>query len=177
MKIQIASQNPVKIQGVKEACRQFEWLNQCSFESLAVSSGVSHQPLGLEETLQGAFNRAQAAFEKNALSVGIEGGVLPLSFFGKAFSTTVCCLFDGKQPYFGISGGYELPLHASKLILEQKMEMEKALHQTGVTDNPEIGQAEGFVSLLTDRRFTRKDLVKQATTFALSKMEKKEKFG
>ncbi len=176
MKIRLASHNPVKIAAVKETVSEFGFLKNAELETVSVSSGISHQPLGLEETLQGAFYRAKNAFEKNAIGVGIEGGIIPIPFPGKSLSVTTCCVFDGKNAFFGTSSAYELPIKVGELVQQKGIEMEEALRQTGITDNREIGQSEGFVSLLTRQRITRKDLVKQAAFMAFSKLEQKEKY-
>lgn len=176
MKIRVASQNMVKVNGVQAAAQEFDWLEKSVVEAVPIPSTVSHQPLGLEETLQGAFHRAKNVFEKGAIGVGIEGGIIPIPFPGKSLSITACCVFDGKNAFFGTSSSYELPIKVSELVQQKGIEMEEALHQTGITGNREIGQSEGFVSLLTRQRVSRKDLVKQAAFMAFSKLEQKEKY-
>ena len=77
MIVVVASENPAKILAVKQA---FEAAFQIPVhtQGIAVSSGVSEQPLSDEETFQGALNRARNA--RQALPdanfwVGIEGGI------------------------------------------------------------------------------------------------------
>ncbi len=176
MKIRLASGNPIKIAAVKEIIPEFAFLKKAELETVAVSSSVSQQPIGLEETVKGAENRSREAFEKDSIAIGIESGILPLQKPFNALSITVCCVFDGKEIHAGISSGYELPTVISKEILENKTELEKALHQHGFTNNPEIGQAEGFVSIVTNKRVSRKDLTKQALLMAFCKLEQQHYF-
>lgn len=175
MQIRIASTNPKKIEAVAEAVQEFGWKN-ASFESVAVSSDVSSQPRGLEEILRGAKNRAQNAFEKNSVGVGIEGGVIKLEKPAITLSLTACCVFDGQDYCFGLSSAYELPRKVAELMENQQKELQDAVFQAGLTRKQKIGREEGFVSLVTNQRVTRKDLTKQALLMAFSKLEQKARF-
>ncbi|PJF44653.1 MAG: inosine/xanthosine triphosphatase [Phototrophicales bacterium] len=75
MHIAIGSTNPVKQKAAEKVLRLL--YPEATFESIAVASGVSTQPIGEAETRQGAINRARAAQEiLNAdLGIGLEGGV------------------------------------------------------------------------------------------------------
>jgi len=77
-KIIIASKNPVKIKATKMAFEKVFPRENFKFEGVSVSSNVSNQPIGDEETMVGASNRAENAmnFIPDAdYWVGIEGGV------------------------------------------------------------------------------------------------------
>lgn len=70
MRIAVGSGNPVKRDAVAEA------LPDATVESVSVESGVSEQPWGDEETIEGARNRAQRSRgDDHDLGVGLEGGV------------------------------------------------------------------------------------------------------
>ncbi|MEM8523985.1 MAG: inosine/xanthosine triphosphatase [Bacteroidota bacterium] len=76
-KIIIASKNPVKIQAALNGFQ--EMFPKVLFEAkgIAVPSGVSDQPMGSEETFQGAWNRVNVAREVQPNAdfwIGIEGG-------------------------------------------------------------------------------------------------------
>ncbi len=58
MNIKIASQNPVKVEALKEILLDYNHLQDAKVESVDVSSGVSDQPKSLEETISGAKNRS-----------------------------------------------------------------------------------------------------------------------
>ncbi len=78
LKIIVASKNPVKINATRRGFEQMFPELEFSVEGVSAESGVSDQPIGREETLQGAYNR----LEKIAIDqpdadywVGIEGGI------------------------------------------------------------------------------------------------------
>ena len=62
MIVAIGSLNPVKIKGVREAYTSIFGAD-ISVRGIAVESGVSPQPLSLEETIRGAMNRAEEALK------------------------------------------------------------------------------------------------------------------
>jgi len=75
--IKVASKNPVKVQSVKEAFKTLFPKQICEIEGISIPSLVNDQPMGNEETFQGALNRAKGAQKKHPKAdfcVGIEGG-------------------------------------------------------------------------------------------------------
>lgn len=72
MKVVVGSTNRTKIEAVKNI------FSNCTIIAKEVPSNVSAQPIGDEETLQGAINRAKAAQaqEENCIGIGLEGGVM-----------------------------------------------------------------------------------------------------
>ncbi|MFY4774542.1 DUF84 family protein [Metabacillus sp. RGM 3146] len=74
MKIAIGTMNPVKINAIKNTFQAFDGV---TFKPIAVSSGVSKQPLSDEETLEGAVNRANNALVRGEADagIGLEGGI------------------------------------------------------------------------------------------------------
>lgn len=76
-KLVVASKNPVKIESALAGFQEMFPEQQFSVEGISVPSGVNDQPMGDDETYQGAWNRVQAA--RAALPnadywIGIEGG-------------------------------------------------------------------------------------------------------
>jgi inosine/xanthosine triphosphatase len=79
MCVVIASGNPVKRRATLEAVKVALGQDEVDSVTVDVGSGVPHQPVGDDETLRGARNRAEAARQDrpNAdLWVGVEGGVI-----------------------------------------------------------------------------------------------------
>lgn len=79
MCVVIASGNPVKRRATLEAVKVALGEDEVDSVTVDVDSGVARQPVGDEETLRGARNRAEAARQDrpNAnLWVGVEGGVI-----------------------------------------------------------------------------------------------------
>lgn len=76
-KIIVASGNPVKIQAALQGFREMFPDEELEAEGVSVPSGVSDQPIGQEETFDGALNRARNARKEVPHAdfwVGIEGG-------------------------------------------------------------------------------------------------------
>ncbi|GAA2757217.1 DUF84 family protein [Actinopolymorpha rutila] len=79
MCVVIASGNPVKRRATLEAVKVALGQDEVDSVTVDVASGVAHQPVGDEETLRGARNRAEAARQERpdaSLWVGVEGGVI-----------------------------------------------------------------------------------------------------
>ncbi|MEL6658600.1 MAG: inosine/xanthosine triphosphatase [Bacteroidota bacterium] len=73
----VASRNPIKVQAALQGFEEMFPEQDFIAEGISVSSGVSDQPIGDEETYQGAWNRVQAAKVERPNAdfwVGIEGG-------------------------------------------------------------------------------------------------------
>src|SRR4051794_41806688 len=75
LSIAVGSLNPVKISAARSALKQAGF--DFTLQGVAVPSGVAEQPIGLEESAQGARQRALNARAALAADwgVGMEGGV------------------------------------------------------------------------------------------------------
>ncbi len=75
----VASTNPVKINATRLAFEQMFPGHEFSVEGMNAPSGVSDQPMGTAETIQGARNRVQhisKAQPEADYFVGLEGGLI-----------------------------------------------------------------------------------------------------
>ena len=145
MKIIIGTKNKAKAQAVINACSTI--LQNPEFMNLDVPSEVSDQPIGDEETLRGAGNRARNAMREGNgdLAFGLEGGVRELD--GKLFVCNwgVLQLKDGTR---FIAGGAQIPLP------EEVAKPVRAGEELGpvmerYTQNEGIRQNEGAVGVFT----------------------------
>jgi inosine/xanthosine triphosphatase len=78
MKVCVGTTNPAKISAVQLALEPMKLEGTLQVESVSCTSGVSPQPIGIEETMRGAQNRARAALDaaKDAdYGIGLEGGI------------------------------------------------------------------------------------------------------
>jgi inosine/xanthosine triphosphatase len=77
MKIAVGSQNPVKIEAVREAFQAAFPDENLEVSGVEVGSGISDQPMSDEETIRGATNRAERALRigEADYGVGLEGGI------------------------------------------------------------------------------------------------------
>lgn len=105
----IGTMNP----GKHEACmRAFEkWPGDAYIiKGVATESGVSEQPMGLDQTVLGAQNRATSALHSvqgAELGIGLESGLVVMG--GRHFDFCACALDDGKRQCVGISSMWPLP--------------------------------------------------------------------
>ena len=169
MKINVASHNRVKIEAVKEILQDYPHLAGARVDSIKAVSEVDNQPRSLEETMQGAMNRAKNAFNDCDYSIGLESGMMrvPMSKTGY-MDVCVCAIYDGKEFYFGLSSAWEFPKkEVSDLIINKGFNMSQAINHAGLTKNPDIGSEEGAIGILTKGRLDRKEYTKQALRTAL----------
>ena len=173
MKIKVGSTNEVKIGAVREALALYSGFANAEVLGVAAASLVSDQPKSLEETMQGAMNRAKGAFADCEYSFGIESGLMRVPNTKTGFMDfTVCAVYDGADFYFGLSPAIEVPAHVMRFVTEEGMNLNEAFFKAGLTDNPTLGNAEGMLGLLTRGRVTRKDYTKQAIIMAMVHLEK-----
>ncbi|RZS95527.1 inosine/xanthosine triphosphatase [Cecembia calidifontis] len=161
----VGSKNPVKISCTEAAFHQaFE--GSFLVEGLNISSGVSEQPYGDEETYLGAFNRAKNAkvvFPEADYWVGIEGGVDLVEGEMHAFAWVVVIDKEGKVGKAKTSTFF-LPKAIVELV-ESGMELGEADDKVFQRTNSK--QENGAVGILTNGALDRKEYYQQAVVLAL----------
>lgn len=173
MRVHLGSPNPVKLAAVKEVLALYPRFAGAEVIGMDVDSGVGAQPQDLEETIQGAMNRAKACIEGADFSVGIEGGILPVPQTPSgAAKIEACVIYDGQKTGLGFSCAYVIPEDVHRIVVEQHVDMSEALRLAGKTTHEKIGTAGGGIGLLTDGRMQRIDMCKQALITALINVEK-----
>jgi inosine/xanthosine triphosphatase len=177
MKIIVGSTNPQKITAVQDVTAHYDFLSGADIEGFSADSGVSDQPKSIDETVQGAINRAKHAFLQGCdYSFGIESGLIkvPHTQFG-IMELCAVAIFDGTDIRIGLSSAFEPPQKIVELM-EEGMNMQDACFHSGITDNPNIGSAGGLIGILTRDRLDRLAYTKQAVTMALIHVENKGLF-
>ncbi|MDA0208514.1 MAG: inosine/xanthosine triphosphatase [bacterium] len=161
----IASKNPVKMNAVKRGFEQVFTHESFSFEGISVSSGVPDQPIGYDETLLGAKNRAKHAMHEMSAAdywVGIEGGVERNGEDMEVFA----CIHIRSQHLEGNArtGTFFLPPKIIQLVNEG--------YELGQADDIVFGrenskQGSGSVGILTNDLIDRTHYYMHATVLAL----------
>ncbi len=100
MKIHVGTENPVKIDAVREALSCYELFSEAEVMGRKVASGVRAQPLTLDETILGAKRRAICVFPGSQYSVGLESGTHTIDQ-SKWMELTVCCWYGGGNFHYG----------------------------------------------------------------------------
>ena len=120
--IRVGTQNPAKLGAVQDALRPFARDGaKLMLVPVGVESGIAEQPIGWDEIICGARNRARAAFESGdcVLAVGIEDGLVRLTDGRETrtqgpgpetFYNVGCAwLTDGGREGHGFSSGFAYP--------------------------------------------------------------------
>lgn len=140
-------------------------------------SGVSCNPLTMEETIKGAKNRAKNAFEhaiqENGVcsyGVGIESGMYPTDEVDTKFlDSSMCAIYDGKSYYIGLSPSFEYP----QAVVDRVLKGEEVGYMQDIFGNTAKGR-KGAVGVLTSGRVYRDELEEYAVIMALTKIVSKE---
>jgi inosine/xanthosine triphosphatase len=105
MQVGLGSRNPVKVSATERA------LPDATVDPLSVDSGVSEQPTGHAETVQGAVIRAERALAAGEydLGVGIEGGVAHLDAAEGLWLVMWAAATDGDRTGRGAGPSLRLP--------------------------------------------------------------------
>jgi inosine/xanthosine triphosphatase len=178
MKVIIGSKNPVKIAAVKRAFTTCFPNEDIQYVDQETASGVADQPLTLEETMQGAINRAKNASNNDAsYSVGLEGGIFFQKVGGReeGIELSWACVLDCQTGRYQLASGPGFPVLPSILQhihagenLSDALEIEYKLVNAGA--------AKGYVGWLSDNIIDREDTCYEATCLALSAIVKEEKY-
>lgn len=175
MKINVGSKNNIKISAVQETLDLYSDFKHAAVEGINIQSAVSEQPKSMEETVRGALHRAKTAFQNCDYSFGIESGLMQVPNTKTGYMDfTVCAIYDGSRFHLGLSPALECPPIVIKHVFEDNLDLDGALHKSGITQNQDIGSAEGMIGLLTKGRITRKDYTKHAVMMAMIHLENKE---
>lgn len=168
----VASLNPQKIKAVEQLVPEYPFLNGFEVKGVDVATGVSEQPSSLEETVNGAINRAKAAFKDCTYSFGMESGLMAVPHTRSGImDMCVCAIYDGKNIHIGISSAFEPTKIVADLMKERGIDMSQACVEAGLTSDPKIGASEGLVGILTRGRINRLAQTKQAVITALIHLE------
>jgi len=169
MKIKVGTQNKAKIDSVIEIIEEYSHLKGSEVHGVSVESEVSDQPKSLEETINGAINRAKNCFEDCDYSIGLESGWMNVPKTKSGYmDVCVCAIYDGKECHLGLSSAWEFPnKDVTDLIIKEGLNTTQAINKVGMTNNENIGSEEGAIGLLTKGRMTRKEYTKQALRTAL----------
>ena len=170
-KLALGTTNPGKISALHRALTSYPVLQRCPVSSHKVASGVADQPMSLEETTQGAKNRAVAAAAAensgSVLGVGIESGLFLAE--GKLFDVCCCVIWDGLQHHIGFSCAWELPESVRKKVTDGRMDLSKAFQH--ISADPNIGEKGGAIAVMTGGRVTRPDYTQQAIQMAITSLQ------
>lgn len=174
MRVIVASQNPVKLEAVRQAFAQYFGEIGLEVVGIETPSGVREQPLDVRETAEGALNRAKnIAHHEADFVVGIEGG---LSFVKPVdeeygFEQTWAAVIECKTGKSEIASGpaFPIPHNVIASIRGGKNLTEATAEVYGVEVS---GKAEGYDGWISDNHVDRKEASKLAVLLALTTLKK-----
>ncbi|MDQ3099402.1 MAG: DUF84 family protein [bacterium] len=179
MKLNVGSKNITKVNAVKDCIQLYpDLFVDAEVVGVAVEVELFGHPKSLEETVNGAVERAKKAFRDCAYSFGLEGGLLEVPSSKSGFMEIgVCAIYDGKNLHLGLSPAFEWPLSVTELTLSNKADASQAFKQLGFTHHEKLGNVEGgILGFLTAGRYTREEQTKSSIMMALIHLERPEFF-
>lgn len=111
-RVRVGSTSPPKLEAVRNALAAFA--PRVEVEGVAVSSGVPEQPVGFQEIVLGARNRAERARRDAELGVGIEDGLVALPSGDRSdpsehLNVGCAAVTDGSRVGLGFSSAFAYP--------------------------------------------------------------------
>jgi len=162
--IRLGSTSASKIEALKEACGIMGI--EADIQTLPASSEINDQPYGFDETYRGALNRALNTKKDNpnAMSIGIENGIIPVGDKFIDMAVIVVLTPDGKN-FMSTSAGIEFPKEAVETARTRGFESNTA---GSVIAEMVGGSTTDPHSTLTGGKISRKKILTDAIVVALS---------
>lgn len=172
MKFAIGSTNPTKTRAVETVLRVL--FDTIELVSLEVSSGISAQPVGDEETRRGAFNRACTVLARTDAEwgFGLEGGVIQTEF---GVMTSAWCVVVARDGRVGVGGSANmlLPDVVARRVMQDGRELGEAMDEYANTQDVKRGK--GAIGILTRGLLDRQGAYEYIVKLALARMMWEEK--
>ncbi len=163
MRVSLGSENPVKVEATEAA---FAGLGNVDIVPVPVESGVSKQPRGHGETVDGAKNRARRALRSGEydLGVGIEGGVATIDGGNDLFLVMWAAVTDGVRTGRGGGPSLRLPDHVAERVRAGE---ELGPVMDDLLDAENVAERQGAAGALTDGIIDRESALTHAVAGAL----------
>lgn len=164
MRVAVGSQNPVKLEAINQAFNLY--FDEIEIIPVIVDSGVQPFPMSHQETLTGAKNRAQEAWEADTsvnYAVGIEAGVFSIetSFLVQGFAA----IKKDDEVGLGCSVAFEVSPNIITKIDPSSDRSKQTIEQ--ILGRSNIFHQEGVVGVLTQNQLTRTRILRDAVICAL----------
>jgi len=168
MRIAVGSTNPVKVAAVRDVVQAL-YGSGVEVLAVAVDPGVRAQPIGVEEILQGAINRAIRAREATDadMGVGIEAGLVPIQRFTLTGYVDVqwCAVVDcDGRITVGHGPGFEYPPSVIVRVFREDLEVGRVVEElSGIRD---IGKRVGAIGWLSKGATNRREFTRWSVLMA-----------
>ena len=177
MKVNVGTQNPTKIDGVKNLIIDHPLFKDAVVTGVNIKIEEFGHPKSLEETVQGAIDMSLAFSQDCDYGFGIESGLfaVPHTKYGY-METTVCAIYDGKNYHLGMGPAFEWPKEMLSLILSGQ-DGSQAFKQIGLTSDEKVGTQNGGIHVLTKGKINRTKLNELSVMMALIHLENNEHYS
>lgn len=167
MRIAIGTKNKAKTGAVENVLKQY--YDKLQFEHIDVASDVSDQPFSMEETRQGAINRAVHTRQvtKADLSFGLEGGVCEID------GVMYCCNWGA----VALRDGTVISAAGAQFILPKEIASElRAGKELGpvmdaYTNEQNIRQHAGAIGIFTNGLIDRKEMFEHIVKLLVGQLQ------
>jgi inosine/xanthosine triphosphatase len=166
MKINLGSISKEKDEALQKVVRYYHsFFGDCPILLANVDSGVRRQPIGLEETLLGAKNRAEAVFNYGGadFGVGIESGVYEID--ETMFQTTFCSFYNGDRHILGQGPSFVHPKEVRDFV-RKGYTVGEAYRSLEELDLPTFGGGRRGIEIISGGNMAREDLMRSAVEMA-----------
>lgn len=166
--VAIGSTNPAKKKGAKLAFSRF--FSDLQLKAVDATSLVRAQPVGLDETVEGAQERAIFALESTRpdFGVGVEAGLIEVGkdWPGHFLNVQIAAIVDSAGHLsFGCSSGFPIPMKFVEKLREDGEELDTYTHE--LAGAKKVHEEEGIVYHLSKRRLSRVEMTEQCVSMAL----------
>jgi inosine/xanthosine triphosphatase len=161
----VGSENRVKIGAVQKAFQSFNL--DAEVIGVEVKTSITEQPIGSNETVKGALERASGALIKKPdadLGVGVEAGLI--KWYSRYLDQPVAVIVDrGGGMTFGAGPAFELPPRILSTVLGDDLELDVAFEK--MMGIKKIGKSMGVIGFVSSGKVVREDLAAAAVQMAL----------
>jgi len=169
-RVAIGSTNPAKVKGTRLAFSHALGLRTVTIRAVKTIPFVGSQPLSLEETVEGAQERAMFSLESARLDfgVGVEAGLVELGegFPGHYLNLQVAAVVDSEGHLsFGCSSGFPIPRRFAEKLKQSREELDRYTHE--LVGDKRVREEEGIVYHLSKKRLSRVQMTEQCVSMAL----------
>ena len=177
MKVGMGSKNKTKVAALEDMLRKYPMFEGAEVIGVDAVTDVYGHPKSIDETVEGAIQRAKKAYEGHEYGFGIEGGLMKVPHTKSgSMEVAACAIYDGKRIHLGLSPALEWPLEMHDSIMNKGLDGSQAMQAAGLSQEEKPGEGEGIIGLLTNSRMTRTDYNKIAIMMALTHLEHPEFF-
>lgn len=175
MKISVGSKNSTKLAAVIDTVKLYPNLfPNAEVVGVEVNAEIYGHPKTVKETVEGAIQRAKAAFGDCNYSFGLEGGLIEVPYTKTGYMEVgACAIYNGSNIHLGLSPAFEWPVKVNEMILSGQADASQAFYKLGLTQHEKLGAVNGgIIGFLTDQKLTREDFTKYSIIMAVIQLER-----